>query len=270
MAEKGCEDILLSFLNAVFKEYDKKIKSVEIIENKVIEVDFKDEKNCIVDLRAKTDNDEKIIIEMQQRNANEFRGRSLHYICNEFSKSVKKSKNYNYKPHILISIVNFNFCKKSNFHEKFDILSSTNNECKYLDNDLFNFYVIDLKKFKKVKEKDLNNELVQWCIFLLKNDYSEKFQEVLNLNEKIKEAHIKVVSALSEGEDADLYDRVAMKRQEIKHEIRDAKIEAEKKGREEGIEKGKKEIAKKLKNNGNSLEEIAEITNLPIETIKTL
>ncbi|MDL2270721.1 Rpn family recombination-promoting nuclease/putative transposase [Methanobrevibacter sp. OttesenSCG-928-I08] len=284
MAEKGCEHILLSFLNALFNEYDKKINSVEIIENKSLITSFKDEKDCILDLRAITDNGEKIIMEMQQRNANEFRGRSLNYIFKEYSRSPKKSKEYNYIPHILINIMNFEFCEESNFYTKFDISETRNKTCKY--SDLFTAYNIDLVKFRKEKKIDINNKLTQWCIFLCQNHFSKEFKEVLKMNEEIKSAHEKIEDALGDGEEAWLYERIERKKQEIRHEIRDAKIDARKEGlkegkeeglkegKEEGLKEGKeetiKEIAIKLKDKGILLKEIAEITNLPIETIKRL
>jgi predicted transposase/invertase (TIGR01784 family) len=109
MSEKGCEEILLSFLKALFNEFDKEIDSVKLIENKSIKSQYIGGKDCIVDLRAETETGERIIMEMQQTDSNEFRKRSLTYIFREYSNSPRKSTEYNYKPHTLIAITDFKF-----------------------------------------------------------------------------------------------------------------------------------------------------------------
>jgi hypothetical protein len=69
MGEKGDEEQLCSFLNAVLKrEGQDAIKSVEIIENKMLAAEVVGDKTSILDLRSITAADDRINIEIQLRN----------------------------------------------------------------------------------------------------------------------------------------------------------------------------------------------------------
>lgn len=64
--EKGNEDILISFINAVLKRTKKeKIVELEIIDNKQLTKELILDKTGIIDVRAKTSKGENIDIEVQ-------------------------------------------------------------------------------------------------------------------------------------------------------------------------------------------------------------
>jgi predicted transposase/invertase (TIGR01784 family) len=78
MGEKGDEEQLLAFLNAVLKRPEKqKQQSVEILENKDIPADIIGGKSCVLDVRAALENNDLVDIEVQLRNLGNMDRRSL-------------------------------------------------------------------------------------------------------------------------------------------------------------------------------------------------
>jgi len=260
MADKDCEEILLSFINALFTEHGEKIDDIKIISNKVIPVKLEDEKGYLLDLRAKSSTGEKIIIEIQQRYAGEFRNRSFHYICKEFCDSVKKVSKANYKKHILINIVNFEFNEGENFHQQFHCAEPGN--CKNEYADLTLVHTIDLVKFRKLKEIDIKNQLHQWGIFFCKNEYLKEFKEVIKMNKSIKLADEKVKEVLSDGENERLYERLELKKHEIETEFKDAETR--------GKISEKKKIAISLLKKEYGINEVVDVTGLSIDEVQKL
>ena len=65
MGEKGDEEQLLAFLNAVLKRPGKQLRSLEIIENKAIPADIIGGKSCVLDVRAVLENDDRVEVEVQ-------------------------------------------------------------------------------------------------------------------------------------------------------------------------------------------------------------
>ena len=66
MGEKGDEEQLLAFLNAVLgRTGDKKIKTVEILEDRMLTPEFLGDKASVLDVRAKTEDGTRLNIEVQ-------------------------------------------------------------------------------------------------------------------------------------------------------------------------------------------------------------
>ncbi len=127
MASKGCEKTLLSFFNSVFNEIGIDLVGViDIIDNKFISADIKGNKSCALDLRSVTNDKRKINMELQNDDTYHFVKRSILYIAREISNSAKSGKFNSLNPHISINLVGFNFCKKSKYISKFNIVDIEN------------------------------------------------------------------------------------------------------------------------------------------------
>jgi hypothetical protein len=75
MGEKGDEEQLLGFLNAVLQKNDAdKLVSVEILEDKTFSPEVIGDKSSILDIRARTDGDRRVNIEVQIRNLGTWTG----------------------------------------------------------------------------------------------------------------------------------------------------------------------------------------------------
>ncbi|WP_160679830.1 Rpn family recombination-promoting nuclease/putative transposase [Clostridium sp. C8-1-8] len=78
--EKGNEDILISFINAVLKRTRKEpIVEIEIIDNKQLTKDVILDKTGIIDVRAKTLTGDHVDIEVQLTNQGNMDKRTLFY-----------------------------------------------------------------------------------------------------------------------------------------------------------------------------------------------
>ncbi|MDR2048487.1 MAG: Rpn family recombination-promoting nuclease/putative transposase, partial [Treponema sp.] len=113
MGEKGDEEQLLGFLNAVLKRTGKdKLVSVEIIENKIFPAEVIGDKSSILDLRALLAEGTRITIEVQLRNLGNMDRRSLFYWSREYSKGLEAGQDYEELPNVIaINIVNFEYIR---------------------------------------------------------------------------------------------------------------------------------------------------------------
>jgi predicted transposase/invertase (TIGR01784 family) len=173
MASDGREKQLKSFINAVLKKNNDSIEFIEIIENKLISGEIKGRKNCILDLRSVSSDGRHFIVEVQRQNQYHFKKRSLLYLAREYSNSAKKGGLEDLNSHILINILDFNFCKDDLPNRKFNIRSETD-ECLY--SDYLTIYNINIPAFRKLKEKDLKNPLHRWIIFFDKKSTKKNYR----------------------------------------------------------------------------------------------
>lgn len=127
--------------------------------------------------------------------------------------------------------------------------------------DVFELYIIEIPKAKRILEKDKNNKLAQWMLFL--NDPNEKeVSKIMNENKEIKEA----MNELEEMSKDEELRRVA--------ELREKAIRDEKNGlrhaRQDGIKEGIERVVRKMKKEKYPDEIIAKLTELTVEEVKNI
>jgi predicted transposase/invertase (TIGR01784 family) len=267
MASDGREKQLKSFINAVLKENNDSIEFIEIIENKLISGEIKGQKNCILDLRSVSSDGRHFIVEVQRQNQYHFKKRSLLYLAREYTNSAKKGELEDLKQHILINILDFNFCKDDLPNRKFNIRSETD-ECLY--SDYLTIYNINIPAFRKLKEKDLKNPLHRWIIFFDKKSPKRLIDEVIKMDKDIKLADAKFNELLSDEKAFHDYQMRQLAKMELKSEINHSRKQGIKEGELKGIKKGKIEVAVNLLSKGMELDLVSEITNIPISKLKSL
>ena len=281
MASKGCEKQLNSLINGILTENNEdSILELEIISNKLLPGEIEGNKSCILDLRSISPNGPIINIEVQKKNENHFRRRSQLYISREFSNSIKSGKLEEVKPHLLINILDFGFCKNDKITRKFNMIDETDIKCVY--SDCIKIINVNLVSFRKLNEIDFDNPLHRWLIFLNKNSPMDMVKMVINEDEAIKLAHEKAEELLKDEaflheknkrQQADLKYKGEMdyvRDEGIKEGIREGIKEGIREGIKEGREKGELNIAKKLIEAGMSIEEIAKTTGLSIAKLEKL
>lgn len=135
--------------------------------------------------------------------------------------------------------------------------------------DVFELYIIELPKAKRIIEKDASNKLAQWMLFL-NNPNEKEVANIMNENKEIKEA----MNELEEMSKDEELRRVAELREKAirdeKNGLRHAREDGLREGIKEGIEKNNKEVAKKMKEKHIPIETIEEITKLTKEEIENL
>ena len=250
--------ILISFLNSVLKP--KNLISKVEIKNTDIEKHFVEDKFSRLDVKAETNTGEIINVEIQLKNEYNMIKRSLYYWSKLYEEQLSEGEDYSeLKRTVCINILNFKYLKNDRFHNGYRLKAiETQEEL----SDLLEIHFIEIPKLdKNSDEKDM---LVAWTEFL-KNPESEKVRSLEMTIEEIREAKDELVRLSNDEEQRQIYE---MRSKILKDKI-SALNKAKKEGVEEGIKKGKIEIAKSLK---GLLEDevIAEKTGLDLEIIKNL
>lgn len=267
-------EILISFLNAVIQS-DDPIKSVEI-KNTDIEKEYLNAKFSRLDIRALTNRDEQINIEIQVRDEYNMVKRSLYYWSKMYDSQLERKGRYeSLKRTICINVLDFSFLSDDKFHSVYRLKDiKTNEEL----TDVMEIHFIELPKAKNTVTD--NNILQAWVNFINNPGQTEiknqEMQDAMNelvrlssdkderfLYEKRLESIIELNSSMDSG----------FKRG-IEQGIEKGRAEGLKRGIEQGIEKGKIEtslqIAKNLLKAGTDIETICSATKLTREEIEQL
>ena len=253
---------LKEFVEAIL---DIKIKKIEV-KNPEITKNYTDEKLGILDIRATIDDDKILDVEMQVSNIYTFVNRNIGYGARLIAEDTRVSETYEgLKKFISINILVENLLKRNIYHSIVHLKFDNNNPKKYVDmgykeeqedlTDRIEIHYIELQKFIKSKP-GMNSKLEQWLWLLTGED--EKIEMASKENKTIE----KVVEDLDEMS-ADENERLeAYKRKLEIIDYNTTMAQAEK--------KGKKEVAKKMKEKGFEIKTIEEMTGLSKEEIEKL
>ena len=258
----GSEDnkeILMSFLNATLKSEDK-IKSV-FIKNGDIEKEHLSDKFSRLDVKAITDKNEHINIEIQMKNEYNMVQRTLYYWSKLYEGQLKEGDNYSKLSRtICINILNFSYLNNDKFHSAFRLKDiETNEEL----SDIEEIHFIEVPKLKE--DSDEKDMLVAWTEFL-KDPESEKVRNLEMSIEEIRKARQELVKISNDDKQRELYN---MRRKAMLDES-DALYNAEQKGKLQGKLEGKIEMVKGLLLNNIDIEIIKNISELSIEEINKI
>jgi len=252
-------EVLISFLNSILDFKDSKIiKSVTIVNPYQIP-QLKDYKNTVLDIKAKNQDDEEFIVEMQVQKDSHFAKRSLYYSAKSYVNQIKKTVDYpKLKKVYFIGILNFSIFDNDSYISRHLILDekSLKQELKDLE---FNF--IELSKFNL--ELSSCDTLAKKWIYFIKN--AQNLELIPKEYENIKEFIIAFESAKIyewSKEELDIYDYVFMQEGKRLSELETAKMDAK---MEEKINIAKNSISQGLDNNTISM-----ITGLNIKQIEDL
>jgi predicted transposase/invertase (TIGR01784 family) len=259
MGEKGDEEQLLGFLNAVLKRTDKyRLVSVEILENKTFTAEVIGDKTSILDIRSVLEDGTRVNIEVQLRNLGNMDRRSLFYWSREYSQSLEAGQDYLELPNVVaINIVDFEFLPSGDFHTTFHLWEDR--ERGLMLTDALEIHFVDMVKFKALREKDIKNDsLHRWLTWFNKDSPPELVKEVVKMDAAIKKAEERVSYVSNDKEALRAYQMRQMALSDYTSGINHARRE----GMREGEEKKMVEIARNLKSIGDTKEKIAQVTGL--------
>ncbi|MGL4875280.1 MAG: Rpn family recombination-promoting nuclease/putative transposase [Clostridium sp.] len=250
-------EILISFLNAVMEQNDK-IISVEI-QNTDIDKEYINDKYSRLDIKAVTNRNEKINIEIQVKNEYNMVKRSLYYWSKMYEEDLKEGENYNsLKRTVCINLLSFKYLKNNRYHNGYRLKEmSTNEEL----TDIQEIHFIELPKLKENDEVEVSSLLEAWISFI-KNPESKRVKTLENSVEEIKKAKEELEYLSGDKEQREIYLRRKMA---IADRVSDLE-NAEKKGGE-NMQIG---IAKKLLDMDMDMEQIILATGLSEEKIRKL
>lgn len=251
-------EILISFLNAVIQS-DDPIKSVEI-KNTDIEKEYLNAKFSRLDIRALTNRDEQINIEIQVRDEYNMIKRSLYYWSKMYDSQLEKRGKYeSLKRTICINVLDFSFLSDDKFHSVYRLKDIKTNE------ELTDVMEIHFIELPKAKNTDTDNNILQAWVNFINNPGQTEIK-----NQEMQDAMNELVRLSSNKDERFLYE----KRLESIIELNSSMDSGFKRGIEQGIKRGKIEtslqIAKNLLKAGTDIETICSATKLTREEIEQL
>ena len=226
-------NILISFLNSVIKSKDP-IKSVEI-KNTDIEKEHIEDKYSRLDIKAVTNNNEHINIEIQVKNEYNMIKRSLYYWSKMYEGQLTKGQDYDTLSRtICINILDFKYLKNENFHNAYRLKEiNTNEEL----TDTMELHFIEIPKLRKLNDtEDISDMLEAWITFI-ERPTSELISKLEMSSDEIKEAKEELLRLSGNDKEREMY----QKRFESLLEQNSLLANAERKGLEKGIKQGIKE-----------------------------
>ena len=279
LGKNGNEDLLENLVNATLSDFNfEEVKDLEIIDpfNLSENIDLKE---SIIDVKAKTKNNQTVIIEFQLCGNKNFIDRIFYYISKNIVSELHEGEGYQEIQKIIsINLLDFNldFGDEGKPHRCFKLIDTENQD---ISLDYIQMHIIEVQRFIDILEnltiEELKkNKLLTWMKFFTSNN--------LELIEKeLKEANPIMTKAIEEykrftsddklmrayaARDAFLVGQKMM----LSRERKEGKL----KGIKEGFEKGKLaeqiSIAKSMKAENIDIETIKRITGLSIEEIRKL
>ncbi len=286
------KDILIDFLNELLREEEGEIREISFIKNEQIG-SYDGDRKAIFDISCENERGEKFIVEMQKAKQLYFKDRSIFYSTFPIREQAKRGNwNYELKKVYTIAILDFEFEEdklESDPNKVLHYVKLLDVDTKKVFYDKLTFVYLTMPKFNKELIECVSH-FDKW-MYVLKNlttltSIPESIESEGVFKHLFEEAKY---SKLSKDEQMQYEDDLKIYRDMV-NVISTAKIEGIAEGIAEGIEKGieqgiEKGIeqgieqgielkaingAKKMLERGFSIDDVIEITELPIEQIKIL
>ena len=282
---EGNEGITKALISSVIKE---KINDIKLDNDRYVFGKYPEEKLGILDLKATLGDGKICDVEIQLVDNKDTEARFLYYWSRIYSGQLKKGNIYNDLNKVIgIIILDFPLEKTKaleNICTEWKITEVTTGLNLVLT-EMLQIYIIEISKAKRTLEKEPNNELAQWVLFL-DNPNQEEVFKAMETNKELKEA-MKNLDEISQQEElrrvAELREKAIMdEKNALTHALEDGKKEGLKKGMEIGRAEGKaegqilgkketqKEIARKMLEKNFSIEEIQSLIPLNQAEIEEL
>ena len=275
LGKNGNEDLLTDLVNSTLREFNfEEVKDLEIIDPYNLSENI-DLKESIIDVKAKTKDNQTVIIEIQLCGNIDFLKRIFYYISKNVVNEVKEGKNYNNVQKIIsINLLDFNlkFGDKGKAHRCFKLIDTKDLN---ISLDLIQIHILEVKRFIEIiknstKEELKNNRLLSWMKFFTSDNLElieEELKEENQIMSKVIEEYRKFTSddkmmRAYAAREAFLVGQKMMLRREREDGFDEGKLE--------GIKEGQISMAKSKKKENIDIELIKKITGLTIEEIKKL
>ena len=279
LGKNGNENMLEDMVNAALSDFNfEEVKDLEIIDPYNLSENI-DLKESIIDIKAKTKDNQTVIIEIQLCGNMDFVKRIFYYISKNIVNELKEGEDYKKLPRIIsINLLNFNldFGDEGKPHRCFKLIDTKNHN---VDLDFIQMHIIEAKRFIEIIEKSTLNELkknrlLTWMKFFTSKNLKSIEKELMEANPimtKVIEEYKRFTSddklmRAYDARDAFLLGQKMM----LNREREEGKAE----GIKEGIEKGRLaeqiSMATAMKKENIDIETIKRITGLTIKEIEKL
>jgi predicted transposase/invertase (TIGR01784 family) len=254
--------LLIDFLNQILPQRHR-IKDLSYSRNEQMGLNELDRK-AVFDLYCIGESGERFIVEIQKAKQNYFKDRSIYYSSFPIQEQAKKGEwSYRLEPVYTVGILDFIFDDHKLEDELLHIVELKNQNCEVFY-DKLKFIYIELPKFKK-KEEELDTQFDKWLFV---------FKHLSGLQDRPKKLQDKIFERLFEAaeiakftpEEREAYEESLKNYRDLKNVVDTSREE----GYQEGLDKRNIEIAKNMKNDGESIEKIVKYTGLSEEEISKL
>lgn len=259
------KDLLIDFLNTLLGKETGEIIELTYLQKEQLPPRFVDRK-AIFDIYCENETGEKFIVEIQKAKQNYFKERSIYYSTFPIQQQAEKGEwKFQLTAVYTIGILDFVFDEDKDdnhvFHHEVQLFDKQTQKIFY--NKLTYIY-LEMPKFKKT-EAELETHFDKW-LYVLRNledltDRPSKLQEKIfqKLFEQAELANYSDTEYIEYEESLKVY-------RDLKNVIDTAFSD----GVEQGVKATMLENARKMKQKNFSTEDIADITGLGIEQIKSL
>ncbi|ANN64835.1 Rpn family recombination-promoting nuclease/putative transposase [Brachyspira hyodysenteriae] len=267
----GNEDILENIVNCVLIDSGfEEVHNLEIINPHNLPENI-NLKESVLDVKAITKDNKKIIIEIQLSGNIDFVKRIYYYISKNIVSELNENESYDIISQVIsINFVNFNmdFNDEGKEHRCFKLIDTQNHNVSL---DIIQMHIIEIPRFTKILNNSSiddikKNKILSWIEFFTVKDLDkvkEKLKELNNIMPKVIDKYERFISSEEEMEvynarDAFLYGQTIMLKREREEGIK------------EGIEKEKYSLVRNMKKKNMDINLISELTGLSIEEIEKL
>ena len=279
LGKNGNENMLEDMVNAALSDFNfEEVKDLEIIDPYNLSENI-DLKESIIDIKAKTKDNQTVIIEIQLCGNMDFVKRIFYYISKNIVNELREGEDYKNLPRIIsINLLNFNldFGDEGQPHRCFKLIDTKNHN---VDLDFIQMHILEVQRFIEIIEKSTLNELkknrlLTWMKFFTSKNLKAIEKELMEANPimtKVIEEYKRFTSddklmRAYDARDAFLLGQKMM----LSREREEGFEEGMEKGIEKGIEKRNYTIAKSMKKDGADINLISKYTGLTIDEIKKL
>ena len=263
---EGNEKITKAMIQAATKE---KIQKVNLDNDKHLVGKYPEEKLGIVDLKATLDNGTICDIEIQLADNKDTAERFLFYWSRIYAGQLVKGDDYGKLNKVIgiIIIIDYELEKTKEVQKlstKWKIREvSTGKQIELTD--VFELYIIEIPKARRMLKEEPKNELAQWVMFI--NDPNEsEVSKIMEDNKEIKEAMNELEKISKDKE----LRRVAELREKAIRDEKNGLRHAKEEGIKEGIKEGIEQVAKRMLELNIPIQDIIKTTGLQEKQILEL
>jgi predicted transposase/invertase (TIGR01784 family) len=266
-SEENKDEVLLNFLNEGIRETEPKPFTSLTLLNPYIDKDMVDDKQSILDIRAKNQDGKQVNLEIQVANQLNMLPRTLYYWAKLYEGQLNEGDDYvDLKKSININIINFNLFSNDRFHNIFHLTEDHTGEMMI---DHIEIHFMELPKLDQ-RRYSMDDRLVRWLTFI-KGAPKEMWEELAMNTPGLKKA-MTTLEFLSQSKEVRAL-ALAREKAELdqKSALRWARTEGEEKGRVKGEYEKAIQVAKNLLIEGDTdVSKIARITGLSKSGIEKL
>lgn len=259
------EKILRSLLNAILGlEGDQRIAEITLLCPANLK-EYLQDKFSTLDVKARDNTGKRYNIEMQVRTESSYIARAIFYHDRLYTSQLQESERFrDIRKTISISIVNFVLLPDE--EDLHNIYRYVNIESGQELTDLKEMHFIELSKYDREKSRMEMTRFEKWLYALKFGELHRDEPDTLPAPLKAEEEIVMAMNEMKRASSDPIVRELMEAREKAVHDEAERLAEAE----EKGMEKGKKEDARKMKEKGFDIDTISEITGLSREEIERL